>query len=77
MRGILGQQQRTIVKQAKKMMRSSNLAMHVGSVAIGLESLEQLLVERGVLKQDELMERIQKITREHYAKEEFLPELND
>lgn len=37
--------------------------MHVGSVALAVEALETLLIEKGVLKADELMERLQSLAK--------------
>jgi hypothetical protein len=56
MRGILGRQQ-------KKFGKLSALAMNVGSVALAIEALEALLVKKGVLKDSELMEKIQEIVK--------------
>lgn len=75
--GILAKDQRDALKDARKLMKKSNLAMHIGSVAIAVEALEQILIERGVLKDDELMERIKAVSQEHYAKGEFLTPNDD
>lgn len=53
------------------------LTVNVASVASALEALEQLLLEKGVLKDNELMERLQKVLREHYQKDELIPVSED
>ena len=62
MNGLLASERHRSIKNARKLLKNSNLALHVGSVAIGLESLESILVEKGILKDDELMERVRKMT---------------
>lgn len=71
--GLLLAEQRKQAKLARKLVKSSNLAMHVGSVALAIEALELLLVEKGLLGPDELMNRIRIVTTEHYAKGQFIP----
>jgi hypothetical protein len=61
-KGLLLSERAKNIKTARKLLKNSNLAMHVGSVAVGLESLETLLVEKGILKDDELLERVRKLT---------------
>lgn len=73
MRGILGATHRDSVKEARKLLKHSNLAMHVGSVALAVEAMESLLIEKGLLKDGELLERLQEIAKQHYAIGEFIP----
>lgn len=47
--------------------------MHVGSVALAVEAMESLLIEKGVLKDNELMDRLQEIAKQHYAIGECIP----
>ena len=75
--GIVAKEARDSIKEARKLLKKSDLAMHIGSVAIGLEALETLLIEKGILKDDELMERIKKISAEHYAQGHFVPGNDD
>lgn len=58
MRGVLAREHRQSVKEARKLLKSSSLALHVGSVALAVEALERLLVEKGLLKDNELMEKL-------------------
>lgn len=60
-------------KKAKKLLNKSNLAMHIGSVALAIEALELLLIEKDILKTDELMEKLKIVSQEHYARGEFIP----
>lgn len=53
------------------------LTLNVASVAVGLEALESLLVEKGVLRDNELMEKLKKVAVEHYAKDEMIPAEDD
>ena len=53
------------------------LTINVGSVAMAVEALETLLVEKGVLKDGELIERLKSVAQKHYAKDEFIPAAND
>ena len=53
------------------------LTMNVASVALGMEALEGLLIEKGVLKDNELMEKLEKVTQAHYAKDEMIPAEDD
>lgn len=39
-------------------MKPAHIAIAIGSVATAVEALEDILVEKGVLKPDELMERL-------------------
>jgi len=55
MRGVLAAE----VRKMKKMSRTAALAVNVGGVAFALECLELLLIDKGVLRDNELMERIQ------------------
>jgi hypothetical protein len=73
MRGILGSTHRETMRDARKLVKNSNLAMHIGSVALAVEALETLLVEKGVLKDNELMTRIEEVSKQYYAKGEFIP----
>jgi hypothetical protein len=69
---------RTKKPKIHKMRAAFNgLAMNVGSVAMSLEALETILVEKGVLKDGELMERLEKVAREHWAKGEGIPASED
>jgi hypothetical protein len=77
MRGILVAERAHQIKIARKLLKNSNLAMHVGSVAIAIEALESILIDKGVLKTDELMDRIKQVSSEHYAKGQMLPEMED
>ena len=54
-----------------------SLAVNVASVAMAIEALEELLVEKGVLQDDELMSRLKKVTQEHWAKGENIPASED
>lgn len=54
MRGILGAQQR----KEKKLGKVASLAYNVGSLALALECMEMLLVEKGILADNAVMERI-------------------
>ena len=76
MTGLLLSERKRNIKQAKRLLRNSNLALHVGSVAIGLEALEALMVEKGLLKPDELMERVRTLTAEKAA-QGYLPGQDD
>ena len=40
------------------------LSMNVASVALGIEALEKLLIDKGVLKDDELMQYLEKMVKE-------------
>src|SRR5258708_24083834 len=51
------------VRKMKKMSRSAALAVNVGGVAFAIECLELILVDKGVLRDNELMERIQLETK--------------
>ncbi len=53
------------------------LTVNVASVACGLEALETILVEKGVLKADELMDKLKSIACDHYAKGEMIPAEDD
>jgi hypothetical protein len=77
MRGELAEVHRKQIKQARKFLQKSDLAMHIGSVAIAIEALESILVEKQVLQPDQLMEKIRVLTQEHYAKGEFMPVTED
>lgn len=46
------------VRKMKKMSRSAVLAVNVGGVAFAIECLELLLVDKGVLRDNELMDKI-------------------
>lgn len=65
------------MRNARKLLKNSSLAMHVGSVAIAIEALEALLVQRQILNPDELMEKIKILTEEHYAKGNFIAPSED
>lgn len=77
LKGLLASEHRQQFKQARKFLKSSHLAMHVGSVAIAIEALETLLTEKGVIRPDELMARVKLLTQEHYAKGENIPAGDD
>lgn len=64
MRGILAAEQRKSIKEARKLLKTSNMALHVGSVALAIEALETLLVEKGVLRDNELMEKLEVLMKE-------------
>jgi hypothetical protein len=53
------------------------LMKNVASIAMALEALETLLLEKGILKENELMERLEKVAREHWAKDENIPVSED
>ena len=53
------------------------MAMHVGSVALAVEALESLLLEKGILKDNELLDRLQEIAKQHYAIGELIPPVGD
>jgi hypothetical protein len=53
------------------------LTVNIASVATGIEALEQILMEKGVLKDGELMERVRKVAVEHWAKGENIPVSED
>lgn len=55
----------------------STLALNVGSVAMSIEALETLLIEKGVLKDDELMTRLKQVAQEHWAKGQNIPPSED
>lgn len=74
---LLSKTQRDQAKLARKLVKNGSLAMHIGSVAIAVEALEALLVEKGILQDDELMERIKAVTQKHYAAGEFIPPVED
>ena len=69
MRGIIGLEQRSVLKNTKKLLKNANLAMHVGSLALAVEALEQILIRKGVLAEDELMRRIETLAKERYSEE--------
>lgn len=73
MRGILGQQHRRDMKEARKLVKNSSLAMHIGSVALAVEALETILVEKGLLKDDELMQKIQSLSQDYSKRGVDLP----
>ena len=75
--GVLQVERSKAVKMARKLVKNSNLAMHIGSVAIAVEALEAILVEKGVIEPDTLMEKIKTLSEEHYAKGKFLPASED
>lgn len=54
-----------------------SLGMNVASVAVAIEALDTLLVEKGVLGDGELMERVKKVAQEHYAKDQLIPPGDD
>jgi hypothetical protein len=64
---ILTKIDRKDAKNARKMLKNANLAVHVASVATAIEAMEQLLVEKGVIQADEVMERLKKIAIERQA----------
>jgi hypothetical protein len=53
------------------------LTCNIASVATAIEALEALLIEKNVLKENELMERLEKVAREHWAKGENIPPSED
>ena len=65
------------LKNVRKFLKQSNILMHTASIAAGLEALETLLVEKSVLKDGELMERMKSIMNEHYSKGEMIPPVED
>jgi hypothetical protein len=46
------------VRKMKKMSKTAALAVNVGGVAFAIECLELLLIDKGVLRDNELMEKI-------------------
>jgi hypothetical protein len=68
---------REVVRGARKHIKTAHFAMHIGSISAAVEALEQILVEKGVLQPDELMERLGKVLESHYAKGELIPASND
>ena len=74
---ILSARLREQTKIARKLVKSGNLAMHIASVALAVEALEGILVEKGVLKKDELMERLEVIRQQYYAAGDFIPPSED
>ena len=65
---ILTKIDRKDAKNARKMLKNANLAVHVASVATAIEAMELLLVEKGVIQADELMDRLKKIIEERQPK---------
>jgi hypothetical protein len=53
------------------------LTLNIGSVAMSIEALETLLIEKGVLKDDELMDRLKKVAQEHWSKGQNIPPSED
>ena len=64
---ILTKIDRKDAKNARKLLKNSNLAVHVASVAMAIEALEQILVEREILRPDEVMERLEKLAKDRTA----------
>ena len=62
--GLLASERKKGIKEARKLLRDSSLAMHVGSLALAIETLECILIEKDVLKPDELMARMKKLGEE-------------
>ena len=54
-----------------------SLSVNVASLAMGLEALETLLVEKGILKDNELLDKLKEVSTAHYSKGEFLPPSED
>jgi hypothetical protein len=77
MRGGLLAENRKQLKQARKFVKTANLAMHVGSLAFAVEALEAILIERGLLNPDELMDRMKKVRDAHWEKGEAIPASED
>ena len=77
MRGPLAAEVRQGLKASRKILKTANLTMHVGSVAIAVEALEAILTERGILKEDELMNRIRVIAQRHYETGKLNPVMDD
>jgi hypothetical protein len=75
--GLMASKLRVETKLARKLAKNGSLIVHVGSIAIAVEALEALLVEKGVLKDDELMDRIKDLTQKHYAMGDFIPAAED
>ncbi len=65
------------LKNVRKFLRHSNLALHVGSVAAAVEALESILIEKGILKDDELMTRVRAVMQQHYEKGELISPSED
>jgi hypothetical protein len=64
MKGLLLSERSKQIKTARKLLKNSNLAMHVGSVAMAVESLEAILVRKGILADGELLRKIESMTKE-------------
>lgn len=77
MRGVLGVEHKKSVKECRKLLSASSMAMHVGSVALAVEALEAILLEKGILKDNELLDRLQEIAKQHYAIGELIPPVGD
>jgi hypothetical protein len=52
------------VPRAESIERDNHLAVNVATIAIGLEAMESLLIEKGVFVADELMGRLEKLAKE-------------
>ena len=65
------------IKTMRKTFKVAQLAMNIGSVAAAIEALEALLVEKGILKDDELMDKLKTVIQKHYEKGEMLPAVDD
>lgn len=61
----------------KKQLLLMSLTSNVASLALAIESLEGLLVEKGILQDNELLERLAVVGQKHYAKGEFIPPGDD
>ena len=51
----------------KKALAFAQLSMNVASIALGIEALEQIFVEKGVLAENELMGRVESMLKQKEA----------
>lgn len=64
-------------KIARKMMKNGNLMMHTASLALAVEAIEAILVEKGIFEKDQLMGRVEELRNKYYAAGEFIPAAED
>ena len=73
MTNLLTRDQRRQARTARKLLKSANLVLQIGSLDIVVEALERLLVEKGILKEDELMDRFKLVQQQRWEKDLNVP----
>lgn len=61
----------------QRLAREKSILMNLASVATAIEALELLLIERGVLKNDELMKKVEELARQKAGSNGHLPDDDD